>query len=101
MRVRLFVLPLLIVMTLATAGPARAGGGGDSFPIDWNSRFAWGQTIAAETDVYLGWGGGGPDDGPYYAYLVPSASFDGTEGLPDGAVLVDTVSVTRVSRNAV
>lgn len=77
--VAMTAVALLLAMTPA------ASGGGASFEFD-DHYLVVGETVTGRTGVWLGANGTGDlEDGPFYAYLVPSSIRYPEEGLPQGA----------------
>lgn len=69
---------------IAVASPARAGGA--FFDWEHDGHYLVGETVRGHTTVYWNPSTGGPDDGPYRAYLVPfrRGEYDGKRALHNG-----------------
>jgi hypothetical protein len=98
MRARITILALMLTGALfVTAAPASAGGVGSTFWFDSPAGGRYlvpGDRVSASTSVNLGYGGGEPADGPFYAYVVPrTADWRAAPPMPAEALVVGRLDV--------
>ena len=97
---RLCLAGLIAVVLVALVGVGAAAGGGATW--QWNGKswhqiaFSPGDTVEASSSVWIrGRGLGRPEDGPYFAYLVPpreKVPFP-SDGIPDDAIALGELSL--------
>jgi hypothetical protein len=94
-----------IVFLVMSAAPALAAcafgcsGGVDAFFYD--TQYLWpGQTVTWDTEAFLDKGAAGPDDGPFFAYLVDAGLPSRRVPQVDGGVELGTVETSTGRQSA-
>lgn len=103
---RLCLVGVVVVAVVLMLGVTAAAGGGAMF--EWNDRsyyeiaFSPGDLVSGSTSVWIkGRGLGRPEDGPFFAYLIPPRQESPfPPGIPDDAVAIGEVALDDYDQGA-